>query len=156
MPGFTNRGKTRLLEWGYIREHAGGALPTNLYVALVTSGINPDQDINTLGELVQIETGNGYADGGYSLTPGATDFDYLNEDDATDIGQVQVKDVVWTASGGELPSGGSGARFAVLTDDDGTIANREVLCYWDLSSDRVVSDGQTLTLQDCELQLTET
>ena len=35
-------------------------------------------------------------------------------------------------------------------DDNGTPANREVLAVFDLASDRSVSDGQTLTLVDCE------
>lgn len=68
---------------------------------------------------------------------------------------VQIKDVSWTASGGSIPSSGSGARYAVLTDDNATVGNREVLAYWDLTSDRTVSDGQTLTLQDLEIDANE-
>ena len=108
-----------------------------------------------MSDLTQINTGNGYADGGYQLTPGATDFDVWNEDDAGDQGEIQIKDIVWTASGGPIPSSGSGARYAVLTDDNATVANREILAYWDLVSDRSVSSGQTLTLQDCEIDLNE-
>jgi hypothetical protein len=62
---------------------------------------------------------------------------------------------VWTASTGPLPASGGGARYAVLTDDNGTVSSREVLAYFDLVSDRVVSDGQTITLQDSELLLSE-
>jgi hypothetical protein len=43
----------------------------------------------------------------------------------------------------------------VLTDDNATVANREIIAYWDLTSPRSVSDGQTLTLQDCQLDLNE-
>lgn len=68
---------------------------------------------------------------------------------------MQIKDVAWTAAGGPIPSGGSGASYAVLLDDNGTIANREVLAYWSLTSARSVSTGQTLTLQDLELRLLE-
>lgn len=152
MAGWTNRGKYKALEDRF----RAVAAPTNYYIALVTSAVAPTADINTLGELTQIAVGNGYATGGYQLTPGVTDFDVLTEDDTNDRGLIQVKDVVWTAAGGPIPASGSGARYAVLTDDNVTIASRLVLAYWDLVSDRTVSSGQTLTLQDCELRINET
>ena len=151
MAGWTNKGKWRVLGWVFRADTE----PTNFYVALVTSATAPTQDINTLGELTEIAAGNGYTTGGYQLTAGATDFDVHTEDDTNDRGLVQLKDIVWTASGGPIPASGSGARYAVLTDDNATVANREVLAYWDLTSDRAVSDGQTLTLQDCELRINE-
>jgi len=151
MAGFTNKGKYRTIE-GYLR---AVATPTNLYIALVTSSPVPGPDTNTLGELTEIAAGNGYAAGGYQLTPGATDFDVLTEDDTNDRALIQVKDVVWTAAGGPIPASGNGARYAVLTDDNVTVGSREVLAYWDLTSDRQVSDGQTLTLQNCDLRLNE-
>ena len=152
MAGWTNRGKYRLL--GYL--YRGETLPTNLYVALFTSASAPDADTNTAGDLTQIATGNGYTDGGYQLTPGATDFDVWTEDDVNDRALVQVKDVVWTASGGSIPDSGSGARYAGLTDDNVTVASREIFQYFDLTADRQVSDGQSLTLQDIEIRLDET
>jgi hypothetical protein len=151
MAGFTNRGKWKLLDW-VLRNTTE---VTNFYIALVTSAVAPTADTNTMADLTQIATGNGYTDGGYQLTPGATDFDSITEDDTNDLGKIQVKDVVWNASGGTIPASGNGARYAVLTDDNATVANRLVLAYWDLVSDRSVSSGQTLTLQDCELRLTE-
>jgi hypothetical protein len=42
-----------------------------------------------------------------------------------------------------------------LTTDEGTVANRQILAFWDLSADRTVSVGQTLTLQNLELRFTE-
>jgi hypothetical protein len=152
MAGVTNRGKIRMPD-GYFRNTS---IPTNFYLALCTSATAPTADINTLGQLTQIATGNGYASGGYQLARNTVDFDVLTENDTTDYGLVQIFDVVWTASGGSIPSAGNGARYAVLTDDDTTEANREVIAYWDLTSDRQVSDGQTLTLQNCEIRLTET
>ena len=146
---FTNKGKYRLLDWVF----RGTTMPTNFYVALVTSATAPTADTNTLSELTEIAAGNGYTTGGYSLTPGATDFDSITEDDTNDRGEVQIKDVVWTASGGSLPGSGSGARYAVLLDDNATVGSREVLAWWDLTSDRSVSDGQSLTLQDLEMRL---
>lgn len=151
MAGWTNKGKYRALGWVF----RGDTIPTNFYVALVTSATAPGADTNLMSDLTQIAAGNGYTSGGYQLTPGATDFDANTEDDANDRGLVQIKDIVWTASGGPIPASGSGARYAVLTDDNATVANREVLGYWDLTSDRTVSDGQTLTLQNCELRINE-
>ncbi len=152
MAGMTNRGKYWTLDWVF----RGATLPTNYYVALVTSAVAPDPDINTLSELTQIATGNGYTDGGYSLTPNGTDFDVLTEVDASDRADIQVKDVTWSASGGSIPDTGDGARYAVLTDDNGTVGSRIIIGWWDLVSDRTVSDGQDLTLQDLELRLQET
>ncbi len=151
MAGWTNKGKYTVLGWAF----RGVTPPTNLYVALVTSAVAPTADTDTLGTLTQIAVGNGYATGGYSLVRNATDFDVWTEDDTNDRGLIQVKDVVWTASGGPIPASGSGARYAVLTADNATIASRLVYAYWDLVSDRTVSVGQTLTLQDCELRINE-
>ncbi len=148
MAGWTNKGKYRALEATF----RGG---DTFYVALVTSADTPGPDTNTLGDLTQIATGNGYADGGYELTGNGTDFDTLTEDDSNDRGLIQIKDVAWTASDGAIPASGDGARYAVLTDDNATVANREVLAYWDLSSERSVSAGDTLTLQDLELRINE-
>lgn len=151
MAGMTNKGKYRLLEWSLRQENT----PTNLYVALVTSATAPEADTNTLSQLTEIAAGNGYTSGGFQLTPNSTDFDVLTEDDSNDKGLIQIKDVTWTASGGAIPASGDGARYAVLTDDDGTVADREILAYWDLSSDRSVSDGQPLTLQNLEIDALE-
>ncbi len=151
MTGWTNRGKYLILNEMFRNPTEF----TNYYVALVTSAVAPTQDTDTLSQLTQIATGNGYADGGYQLARNATDFDVLTEDDTGDVGLIQVKDVVWTAAGGPIPASGNGARYAVLTDDNVTVGSRQVLCYWDLVSDRSVSSGQTLTLQNCELRLTQ-
>ncbi len=151
MAGWTNKGKFSILD-SYFR--ATGT-PTNFYVALITSATAPGADIDTFSDLTEIAAGNGYTSGGYSLDRNDTDFDTLTEDDTNDRGDLQIKDVAWTASGGSIPDSGDGARYAVLLDDVTTVADREVITYWDLTSDRTVSDGQTLTLQDCELRLQE-
>lgn len=149
MPGFTNKGKVLL--FGPLRAIA---LPTNLYIALVTDAAVPDEDTNVLSDLTEVTAGNGYTAGGYQLTPGVTDFDTLNEDDVLNIGQLLVKDVVWTASGGTLPDASS-ARYAVLTNDDGTVADREIYFFWDLVSNQQVADGNDFTLRDLEMRITE-
>lgn len=147
---WTNKGKHHVL--GVTFRNA--TEKTNYYIALVTSATAPTADTNTLSQLTEIANGNGYTTGGYQLTPNTTDFDTLTEDDSGDKGLVQIKDVAWTASGGTLPGSGSGARYAVLIDDNATVGSREVYAWWDLSSDRSVSSGQTLTLQNLELNIT--
>lgn len=152
MAGITNRGKFKILNYYFRRQ---GTLPTNFYIPLATSAVAPTADTNTLSELTQIASGNGYTTNGISLTPNTTDFDVMTEDDTNDKAILQVKDVVWTASGGSMPGSGSGARYAPLTDDNATPGSRDVIAWWDLVSDRVISDTQTLTLQNCEIDLTE-
>ena len=152
MAGWTNRGKFMYL--GAVLRAI--TLDTNYFVALVTSATSPDADTNTLSQLTEIAAGNGYTTGGISLTKNATDFDVYTEDDTNDRALMQIKDLIWTASGGSIPGSGDGARWAVFTDDNVTIGSRQIYHYWDLSSDRTVSTGQTLTLQDCEIRITET
>ena len=147
--GWTNRGKFNALDALF----RATALPTNYYIALTTDA--PTADTNLMSDLTQIATGNGYVDGGYTLTKNSTDFDVLTETDGSDLALIEVKDVAWTASGGTIPASGDGARYAGLTGHHAPVANREVWAYWDLSSNRTVSDTQVLTLEDCQLKLTE-
>lgn len=146
MAGFTNKGKKILLN-AFFR---ATEVPTSFKVALVTSATAPTADTNALTDLTEIAAGNGYTAGGAAVTRDASGFDVITEDDTGDKGLVQLVDVVWTASGGTLPASGNGARYAVLLDNTGNL-----LAWWDLTSDRSVSSGQTLTLQNCELDLTE-
>jgi hypothetical protein len=151
MAGFTNKGKMRLLEWAL----RGGTIPANFYVALFTAATAPTADINTKSELTEIASGNGYTTGGILVDNNTTDFDVLTEDDGNDRGFIQIKDLVWTASGGALPASGAGARYACLTDANATQGSREILFYWDLGADYSVSSGQTLTLQNLEIRINE-
>jgi hypothetical protein len=151
MAGITNRGKFRSLEGRY----RNASVPTVFYIALVTSATAPTADTNTFADLTEVAAGNGYTAGGISLSRNATDFDVLTEDDVNDRALVQLKDIVWTASGGTLPASGGGARYAILTTDEGTQSTRAIEAYFDLTSDRSVSSGQTLTLQNCEIRYNE-
>lgn len=151
MAGFTNRGKQHIFDQLF----RNAAEVTNYYVALITSAVAPTVDTNTFSELTEIAAGNGYTAGGLALARNSTDFDSLVENDANDRAELQIKDLVWTAAGGNLPASGNGARYAILTDDNATQGSRIVIAFWSLTSDRTVSDGQTLTLQNCELRLTE-
>lgn len=151
MAGWTNKGKWRVLQWAL----QGVAVPTTFYVALFTSATAPVADTNTKSQLTEVAAGNGYTAGGIAVNNDTTDFDVNTEDDANDRGLVQIKDLVWTAAGGALPSSGSGARYAAMTDDNATQGSREVLFYWDLGADYSVSSGQTLTLQNLEIRINE-
>jgi len=147
---WTNKGKYKILGWSF----RGETIPTNFYIALITSASAPTADTNTFADVTEIAAGNGYTAGGTSLAKNSTDWDVWTEDDTADDAYIQLKDIVWTASGGPIPASGNGARYAILTDDNGTQSAREIYTSWDLSSDRSVSDGQSLTLQDCELKVT--
>ncbi len=146
---WTNKGAFRMLGWVF----NAVTLPTNFYGALVTSAATPGVDTNLMSDLTEVAAGNGYTAGGLSLTKNTTDFPTITEDDTNDRGSIQIKNLVWTASGGNLPSSGNGARHLVMTDDNVTVSSREVYASFDLSSDRTVSDGQTLTIQNAELRL---
>jgi len=151
MAGFTNRGK-KLIEDVYFR---GATPPSTFYMALVTSAAAPTADTNVLSDLTEIAAGNGYTSGGLAVARNGTDFPTLTEDDTNDLSKVIIKDLVWTAAGGNLPASGSGARYAVLIDDNATVGSRQVIAYFDLASARTISDTQTLTLSTCDLRLTE-
>jgi len=144
--GWTNKGKYKTLGWSF----RGETTPTVFYLRLCTSAATPTVDFNTASEVTEITAGTGYTAGGASVSRNSTDWDVWTEDDTADEGYIQLKDFAWTASGGSI----SGARWALLTDDNGTDASRELYAWWDLTSDRTVTDGQTLTLQNCELKIT--
>lgn len=145
---WTNKGVYRLA--GVFR---GATMPTNFYIALCTSATSPTVDTNTMSDLTEIAAGTGYTSGGYQLTKNSTDFDVYSEDDTNDYVEIQLKNIVFTASGGSIPNSGDGARWAVLTDDNATVSAREIWAYYDLTSDRTVSDGQPLTLVDMTLRV---
>lgn len=149
--GFTNRGK-KLMAEAYFK---AGTAPTQFYLALCTDATAPGADTNLMSDLTQIPTGNGYTDGGITIERSATGFDVSTEDDALDKHYLQLKDAVFTASGGNLPASGTGARWAVLTDDNATVGSRQIIAYFDLVSNRIVSDTQALTIQNSQLDITE-
>lgn len=149
MTGWTNKGKYTVLDVFF----RNATEATAYYLALVTSAAAPTADTNTKSELTEIANGQGYTTGGISIARDSTDFDVLTEDDTNDRAIIQIKDIAWTASGGTLPASGNGARYAILTDDNATQGSRLVLMYWDLTSDRSVSSGQSLTLQNCEIRI---
>lgn len=141
----TNRGKKKILDMAF----RNATEPSNFYVALVSNTSAPTVDANTMSDLSEISDSGGYTSGGVSVARDNTDFDSLTEDDSADESVLQIKDLEFS---GEF----SGARFAVLTDDNATVASREVLAFWSLgSTDVAVSSGQTYTLQNCTIKATE-
>lgn len=146
---FTNRGKFRMLQSFY----RGVNTPSTFYVALVTATVVPTAATNTLSQLAEIAAGNGYTAGGIAVARSAVAWDVLIEDDTLNQARVQAADIVWTPSGGPIPSSGAGATYAVLLDDNVTPANRDVIAYATLTPGPVtVSDTQPLTLQNLEFQ----
>ena len=150
--GITDRGKMWMVAWAFQDSTAFDTL----FIMLCEDGVTPDKDTETFATLDPIPTGNGYqstggigANEGY-LIPG-TDFNTITEDDG--YAYIRFRDIVWTAAGGPIPASGDGARWAVLTDNNTTIDSREVLAWFDLTSERSVTVGNTLTLQDLEIRL---
>lgn len=152
MPGVTNRGKMR-----FIQHYFGNInTPAVFYVHLITPATAPTAGVNTLGQLTQMTGGNGYTSFGQTATRNTTDFDTFTEQDNNTLALTQLKNIAWTATGGTIPSAGSGARYAVLClDNTSTVNLRDVLVYWDLTSERTVSNGQTITLQNLQINAQE-
>ena len=153
MAGLT-KGKYKILGWAMRQETA----ETKLYLALCTDTDTPGADTNTLSQLEEIGAGNGYTSGGNSISMNSTDFDVWTEDDSDDDGEVQIKDTSWTASGGDIPASGDGISYLVLTDDNATVASREVYDYCDVedsSTPRTITSGGTTTFQNSSIKLTE-
>ncbi len=155
--GLTNVGKQRFLEMAMRDTQDSAASDTApMYLALITSGTTPTSTTLTFTELTEIAAGNGYDTGGQVVTRDGSDLTVWDNssDTAGSYGRIQLKNYAWTASGGNLPSSGSGASFAILTDDNGTIANRQVYAWFDLTTARTVGSGSVLTLVDIEIRLT--
>lgn len=152
MAGWTNRFKYVLLGH-YFKNVAipGGAFA--VFLALAADPPTVDDNLKT--DVSEIATGTGYSEGGLNVNQDGTDWDVHTEVDASDWALIQIKDLVWTATGGSIPNSGNGARYACLTDRHATPASRELLAFWDLTSDRSITDTQTLTLQNCEVRITE-
>lgn len=147
----TNRGKKLLLQ--YALQNASP--PTNFFAALGTATTVPTVDTDTMSQISEIAVGNGYSSGGIAVARNATDWLSLTEDDTADTATVRMADRVFTAAGGTLPASGLGARYAFLTTDEATVANRQVVAFWDLVSANQVSSGQALTLQNALIRFQE-
>lgn len=147
--GWTARGYYLMLR-GYL---ANQSVPTNFYVALCTDADTPDASTATLADLTEIAAGNGYTSGGYSLSRNTTDFPVAAQDGTAGQASIATKAISWTASGGDIPASGGDARWAVLTTDEGTIANRQVIAWFDLADYMGAASGITLALPGVSVSL---
>lgn len=146
---FTTRGLALMLD-AYFRN---AAEPTNFYLALVTNSPPPTVTTKTLSQLTEIAAGNGYTSGGIQLARNSTDFNSLTEVDASAHTDMGVKNVSWTAGGGNIPASGNPARFLVLTTDEGTVANRQVIWYESLGSNKTITSGNSLTIANIKARI---
>ncbi|MEE9302602.1 MAG: hypothetical protein V3U84_02345 [Thiotrichaceae bacterium] len=137
--GWTNKGKFQDLS----QRFRATTIPTTYNLHLINS--TPTADTNTMAD---VTNASNYTE--ENLAKNATDFDVITEDDGADTAFVQVRDVVFTASGGTITT-----TFAVLADDNATESLREIYCYWDLGGAQNIPNGDTLTLKDCQQTITE-
>lgn len=151
----TNRGLNRFARYLLRRDWVDKdgsvvTVPATWKVALVmAAGPQPGFDTNTLGELVQPTTG-GYVAGGIDLERSATGFPAVTEDDTNDQAFAGLKDLSWTAIGGDIGP----VSAVVLTDDAGVVADRQVLAWFPCSSGPVtIASGTTRTFQSGRVTL---
>lgn len=155
----TNRGKFALFAYHYTAETSVSpedgfaiALITSAGVGTTGSPVAPTASNCKLWDDVsdnEIITGNGYSAGGRTLNRDGT-YWTITEDDANNRAILTLVDITWTASGGNLPLSGNGARYAVLMDltDD-----KNIIAVFDLDADRTVSSTQDLRLTGYKLYI---
>ena len=148
---FTNRGKYTMIRHLFDR---GVALPTNFNFILTDDSKTPNVDDNDLTGYTEVPNGNGYTTNGLAKAANATNFPSVTEDDTSDFAEITIADLAWTASGGNLPASGNGARWCLMLDDNATPASREIYAFIDLGSNRIVSDTQSLTITGTKLRFT--
>jgi len=151
MAGLTNRGKYHFLNSFFI----GSASPSGYYLSLCTAASVPGASKNSITDMKEIASGNGYIAGGVSTSRNATDFDSIYEDDSASLSSVFIKDIVFIATGGNIPISGNPIRYAVLLDANSTASSRDMLAWWNLGEDVIISDTQSLTLQNFKVRLIE-
>jgi hypothetical protein len=129
-----NRGKRLLIGRGVGRT----SLPSKFKAALVKATYTPNADHATWADVSanEIGTGNGYSAGGIDVESSSTGFTADAQDDTGDTGDVTLKDLVYTASGGTIPAAGAGARYLVLMDFNATQANGQLIAVYDLAADK--------------------
>lgn len=139
---WTTRGIELLFDWAF----RAATRPAHYYLALVTSATTPTGATKTLGDLTEVANGHGYVSGGFQLDPNSTDFNALVADDTNHWTYVGIKNISWTASGGDIPISGSPPAHIVLTTDAGAISAHPVIWYQTLGGDRTIVSGNTLSV----------
>jgi hypothetical protein len=141
---WTNRGLYLMVQ-AFLRN--SGA-PTTFYLALLTDDTPPTRATDLMSDASQIAVGNGYSGGGTAVARNSTDWDTLTEDDGLNQIRALMKDITFTASGGDIPASGNPIRWIALTDDNATVADRQIIACWKLPGGVTVPSGQDLTIQD--------
>ena len=86
--------------------------------------------------LTDIAAGNGYTAGGTALTS-------VTITPSGTTATISAQKVVFTASGGTLPSTGT-FRYAVLYND--TAASKNLIAWWDYASSTSLNTGETFSV----------
>lgn len=135
---------------------------STFYIALIDQGsAAPTVDTNLMSDLTEIAAGNGYTAGGASCARVLGNGASLTEDDASDYAEARLRNITaCQASGGAIPSdAGSGGliRYMVLTTDEGTVANRQIIGVYDLDASLetgfTVPDGKELNVTGHKIKL---
>ena len=134
----------------FLSRARGVANPASYKLMLITSAVAPTRTTQTFSGLTEIAAGNGYSSGGITLNLDTTDFDQLVEDVTTNYrAELHLKDIDVAASGGAIPASGSGIATMVLTDDNATLANRQVFAFWTATNAPItIASGQTYRWPD--------
>jgi hypothetical protein len=144
----TNRGKF-LIQGGYF---LADGVPTTFYCALIDSGSTaPSIDTNTMSQLTEVSAGNGYTSGGVAVPRQTGGGASVVQDNTANTSTLTLADIaVAEASGGTIPSTGT-ALYAVLTTDEATVADRQIIAYTSLGSARSCPDGKIFKLTDHQI-----
>lgn len=153
----SNRSKYSLLGTYFLND--ADTTPPGFAIALITAGGVGTSDAAPVAPTAsncltwndcaqnEIPAGNGYVSGGIQLPRDNTAWTSFVEDDANNRALVGLRNISWTAAGGNLPISGGGAAYAVLMD---TSPAKNVVMVLDLGGSRTVSDTQQLILQNVQ------
>ena len=101
----------------------------------LNTSLSPDQLVGSSGN--EIAAGNGYTEGGNTLT-------ITTAAEASGTYTFAANQTVFTASGGAITT----FRYYVLYDNTaGAAATRPIVAWWDHGSNVTLNDGDTFTIQ---------
>lgn len=139
---WTDYGLSRMLDITFRGATAGTACSVHLLSSL--TGADTDTELWAGISGNEVAAGTGY--GSATITMDATGFDVLADDAVNNRQYLQLRDVVWTASGGDIAAAGA----ALVITDGGT---DYVYAIFDFGGTVTATDGGTFTLQNCELRV---
>lgn len=129
--------------------------PTTFYCALLSSASAvPTVDTNTMADVTEITAANGYTSGGVAVPRAEGGGATATEDDTNNRATFLFRDIGFTADGGAIPST-STVRYAVITTDEGTVANRQIIAVIDIGDWESCPDGKVLTLSGFTIRINE-